>query len=178
MVSDKECIKQIISEDSWMMEILKCARDLDLPDWMIGAGFVRNKIWDYLHNYSERTTSEDMDVDLIYFNPKNKNKSQEKIYERDLRLMKDANWSVKNQSRMSEKYKSSEDAISYWPEICTCIAVKMAKDGKLELIAPFGIDDIINLVVRKNQKFSDDEEYRNRIMRKQWRERWPKLKII
>jgi hypothetical protein len=34
-----------------MMDILHIAEKLKLPDCMIGAGFVRNKVWDHLRGY-------------------------------------------------------------------------------------------------------------------------------
>ena len=40
-MTEKDIIK-IIEEDKWMMNILKIAQDLNLPNWMIGAGFIRN----------------------------------------------------------------------------------------------------------------------------------------
>ena len=33
-----------------MMNVLNEANKLNLPDWVIGAGFLRNKVWDYLHD--------------------------------------------------------------------------------------------------------------------------------
>lgn len=42
-------ILKIIGSDARRMEILKAVRTLELPDWIIGAGFVRNPIWDHLH---------------------------------------------------------------------------------------------------------------------------------
>lgn len=177
-IKNEEDIKRIITEDAWMMEVLRCARKLDLPDWMIGAGFVRNKIWDQLHDYAGKTVSETIDIDLIYYEPRDKDKATEKRYERELRRVMDENWAVKNHARMSDKYLSCEDGISYWPEVCTAVAVRLDAAGELEIIAPFGVEDLVNLVVRKGCRFEDEEEYRNRIRRKRWAEKWPNLRII
>jgi hypothetical protein len=38
-----------------MMDIIKSAKSLNLPDWWICAGFVRSKIWYTLHYFNERT---------------------------------------------------------------------------------------------------------------------------
>jgi len=177
-IENEEDIKQIIASDAWMMEVLRCARKLDLPDWMIGAGFVRNKVWDHLHGYAGKTVSETIDIDLIYYEPRDKDKATEKLYERELLAMMDENWTVKNHARMSDRYQSCEDGISYWPEVCTAIAVRLDAADELEIVAPFGVGDLVSLVVRKGYKFDDDEEYRDRIKRKKWMEKWPQLKII
>ena len=58
----KERLINEISKDKWMMDILRSVRDLNLPDCWIGAGFVRNKAWDFLHEYSQRTPLSDIDV--------------------------------------------------------------------------------------------------------------------
>lgn len=50
---ETEFIK-IIQNDKWMIQVLKIVRDLKLNDSWIGAGFVRNKIWDKKHKKTER----------------------------------------------------------------------------------------------------------------------------
>src|SRR5712664_2713902 len=42
-------IADIIAQDPVGMEQLRSVRTLDLPDWCIAAGFVRNRVWDHLH---------------------------------------------------------------------------------------------------------------------------------
>lgn len=44
-------LKAIIQNDQEMLRILKIVQSLNLPDWWICAGFIRNKIWDVLHGY-------------------------------------------------------------------------------------------------------------------------------
>lgn len=68
LIKSEEDILWLIREDKWMMELLKCAKSLNLPDWWICAGFVRSKIWDVLHGFNERTTLPDIDV--IYYDEK------------------------------------------------------------------------------------------------------------
>lgn len=55
---------ELIRGDEKIMEIIKIASTLNLPDWWICAGFVRLKIRDTLHGFNERT--EIPDVDVIY----------------------------------------------------------------------------------------------------------------
>ena len=176
-------ILNLINDDKWMLKILKLVKKLELLDWMVGAGFVRSKVWDYLHDYKTKTPLGDIDV--IYFDRNNINKDQELVYERKLKgLYRNVNWSVKNQARMhlvnkDKPYKSSEDALSKWPETATCIAVKINNKGKLVLIAPHGIGDLINLVVKPTPVFKNKlKKYKKRANDKQWKRKWPKLKIL
>lgn len=176
-ITNEEDIKRLITADERMMGILCAAASLNLPDWMIGAGFVRNRIWDELHGYGERTVSESIDIDLIYYDKEDIDEAREKESERRLNLILCEKWSVKNQARISTAYLSSEDAISQWPETCTCVAVRLDKEGRLELIAPAGIDDLINLVVRRGSRFDDEARYRRRIEEKEWLKKWPRLRV-
>ena len=96
---NEEKIILIIREDKWMMEILRAAKSLNLPDWWICVGFVRSKIWDTLHNFNERTPI--LDIDVIYFEPTNIDELEEKKFEEKLKsLIPNIPWSVKNEARM------------------------------------------------------------------------------
>jgi len=175
-------VLNLIERDRWMMGVLRVAESLNLPDWMIGAGFVRNKVWDHLHGFKNEVVPT-ADIDLAYFDLTNLDEEQEKQYDRKLQGIMDIEWSCKNQARMhqihgGEPYISSEDAISAWPETCTCVAVKF-EDGKLKLIAPHGISDLVNLIVRRSPNYRGSlESWHARIAKKGWQNKWPKLKFV
>lgn len=179
---DKEAILDLIRNDTWMMNILKAAQELHLLDWMIGAGFVRSKVWDVLHGYSRPTPLGDIDV--IYFDPSDLHPETDKDYEAKLRKeIPGVVWSVKNQARMHLKnndppYASSEDALSHWVETATCVAVTISDSNRLKLIASFGIDDLVTMVVRINPKYPRIEDYQNRLKTKHWKTKWPKVQVI
>lgn len=182
---NEEKILSIIKEDMWMMEILHLAKSLHLPDWWICAGFVRSKIWDTLHHFKERTPI--IDIDVIYFDPINIDELVEKKLERKLySLNHTIPWSVKNEARMHIKnnmtpYSSSIDAISKFPETATALGLKIDDNDNLILIAPCGIHDVVNLVVKPTPFFNETEErmeiYEKRITNKQWEKTWNKLNV-
>lgn len=164
-----------------MMNILRVARSAGLPDWMIGAGFVRNRVWDELHEFAERHRGDD--VDLIYFDPLEPSEATDKQVERELGKLVAVNWSVKNQARMhavhgDPPYESTEDALANWVETATCVAVTLLPDDGLKLIAPHGLDDLVNLVIRANPARHDPESLERRVRAKRWLEIWPKLRLI
>ena len=176
-------ILKLIEDDPWMMGVLKAAESMELPDWMIGAGFVRNKVWDHLRGYknSEVPTA---DIDLIYFDPSDISEEKEKELDRLLKKKMDVNWSAKNQARMHLKhgkeapYKNSAEALFEWVETCTCVAVRLEKNGALKLFAPHGIADLVNFVVRPVLAFMDNpERFWERVKSKEWEKKWPKLII-
>lgn len=184
-MNNEEAILSAIAADEWMMEVLRAAESLKLPDWWICAGFVRSKVWDMLHGYIERTPIDDIDV--IFYDRNNKDEKVEKEIESQLNaLMPGQPWSVKNQARMHEingspPYLSSTDAISRFPETPTAVGVSLKTRGELELTAPIGLSDLIALKVCPTPAFERDEHlmeiYRQRIISKDWTQKWPKLEL-
>lgn len=186
----KRDIILLIQNDKWMMDILKVVEDLNLPDWWIGAGFVRGKVWDKLHNYKKRTLVSDIDV--IYFDKNDYIKKEEKEYstKKEIeyqtalsKIMPNVKWSVTNQARMhllhgDNLYKDSKDSLSNWVETATCIGVRLTKD-KLTLITPWGIDDLVNLIIKPTPKHNTNlKDFNKRIKEKNWLKKWPKLKKL
>lgn len=185
IINNEEDIISLIRADEWMMEILHTVKLLNLPDWWVCAGFVRSKIWDVLHRFTERTALSD--VDVVFYDSNNINESNEKELENYLQKLKPGiPWSVKNQARMHLKnnlppYTSSIDAVSKFPETCTALAVKLDQNDKVVLAAPWGIHDVINLDVRPSPYFLESKEllltYGERIRKKNWQSNWRKLKV-
>ncbi|MFS1513766.1 nucleotidyltransferase family protein [Chengkuizengella sp. SCS-71B] len=186
LIKNERDVIKLVQEDNWMMEILLAAKALELPDWWICAGFVRNKIWDSLHNFSERTILSDIDV--IFFDDLHIDKKYEKNLEEKLRkIMPNIPWEVKNEARMHIvngilPYSSSVDAISKFPETATALGLKLDTHNNLILTAPCGIEDVINLEVKPTPYFLSNENlssiYKKRIKQKNWKSIWNKIKII
>lgn len=177
-------ILKLIRSDQWMMDVLLVARSANLPDWMIGAGFVRNKIWDYLHDFANKEVPT-ADIDLIYYDTSNLSEDREKEVDQLLKNKLDINWSVKNQARMhtvhhrAKPYKNTEEALAEWVETATCVAVRLEDDDTITLFAPHGIDDLVNLVVRPTASFLNNlDVFWARIKSKHWEQKWPKLTIL
>ncbi len=185
---------KLIGKDKWMMDILQGVEKLELNDWMIGAGFVRSKIWDHMHGYSKRTPLPDIDV--IYFDKEDFSSDEfysfsskaENNYQNKLKqTFPHINWSVTNQARMHvyhqrKPYENSKQALSEWSETATCVAVTLEND-KVKLIDPWGVEDLIKLELRKIPDYEikykhNPRLFYERIEKKQWLKKWPKLKIV
>jgi hypothetical protein len=181
-MSLEEKLKQLISENEQMMKDLKLVRDLDLPDCYIAAGYIRNYIWDRLHGFNGKETHNDIDV--IYFDIHNSSEEIDSVLEQRL-VSKTLNekWSVKNQARMHVKngdnpYKSTIDAVAHWPETVTSIGVRLDNNNELQIIAPYGLQDLFDMVVRRTDLFQDKDYYLNRVKGKDWTKNWPLLTLI
>ena len=57
-------LQAIIRDDPLRWHILGLVRALRLPDGWIGAGFVRNAVWDTLHGRASPLSG---DVDVLWF---------------------------------------------------------------------------------------------------------------
>lgn len=56
---------EIVRESEWFMSALCATRALGLASWCIGAGAVRNLVWDKLHNFKKPSSL--ADIDVAYF---------------------------------------------------------------------------------------------------------------
>ena len=177
-----EFVATCLRKDAWSMQVLRAVRALGLPDWAIGAGFVRNPVWDAITNKTVRTKPSD--VDVLYFDPADLSPEREQTLEEKLKAaMPDVAWSVTNQARMhlhngDGPYKSTADALRFWLETPTAIAVALDSQDMLTVIAPFGLEDLMGLRVRPTPRGRERiEAYRTRVETKQWQRFWPTIQI-
>lgn len=178
----KQLIQWLLA-DQQRMQILQIAADFcennHLTEWGLAAGFVRNLVWDHLHNYTDATALND--IDLIYFNSANTVKYIDLKFEQELKQQLNVNWSVKNQAHMHARnhdlpYKNIADAISYWPEVETAIAV-LIRHHQIEIIAPFGLTSLFKGHITLNAKRPKFEVFQQRIQQKKWLAQWPNLQV-
>lgn len=161
------------------MACLRAAREVALPNWYIGAGFLRNAIWDHLHQKQEMTPLND--VDLVYFDPQSVSSQRELEMAHQLSTVcPDVAWEVKNQARMHIRhghspYRNTSDGISRWVEVPTCVGVRLTEEDDFVFTAPLGLEENWSLVVRINPDYSQPELYRQRIKEKGWQQIWPEL---
>ena len=161
---------------------LEAVKSLKLKNWFIAAGYVRNQVWDYLHNNKEKLTFED--VDIVYYDSSDTTEETDKNYEEQLRAIhSNLNWSVKNQARMHlrnnhEPYLSIDDAMRRWPETATAVGIKLTNQGRIEVIAPHGLEDLFELKLRQSTYCNDRAIFMKRIYDKRWLDRWKQLKIV
>ena len=178
----QEDITQVLEVDGWRMDVLKAAEELDLPDWWIGAGFLRNAIWSAIEGIDSQPTR---DVDLVYFNKDDIRPEIDWAY--DERMKTDypfAELEIRNQARMHyvndfDPYLSAADGIAHWVETATCVAVKL-ENGKLQYLFCHGTEDLFGLIARPIPEFNTEAllpTFYSRIEKKRWREKWPGLKV-
>lgn len=180
-------LRELIQQDQRLMEVLRAARAEDLPQWYVGAGVIRNLVWDRLHGRDQGPLR---DVDLVYFDAADLSETRGKQAAAVLAAKLPAvEWDVVNQASVHLWYEqlfgsavapvySCEEGIATWPETATCLAVRLLPDDQLRLFAPYGVDDLFDLVWRHNPLRATPEQFRRRAIEKCVRQRWPLVTVV
>ena len=170
------------------MEVLRAVRDCDPPDWVVGAGVIRDLVWDEMH--AGFSAARVRDVDVAFFDPSDLSPERDLEVQRALEHRLGAvPWEAKNQAAVHtwfervfgypvEPLTSIADAVGTWPETATSVAVRLEPDESLRIIAPYGLEDLLNGTCRRNPRRVTMELYRRRLLSKRVAERWPKVRVI
>jgi uncharacterized protein len=77
-------------------------------------------------------------------------------------------------------YASITDAMRVWPETATAVTVRRNNQDGCEIAAPFGLDDLFDLVLRPTPGFARSKQhvYEERIRSKGWLTAWPLLTAV
>lgn len=178
---EEALIKWILS-DRYRMAALDVASRLQLKDWCLAAGFVRNLAWDRVHGYVHFTPLSD--IDLVYFDRDAASAERDEVLESRLRTMSAHPWSVKNQARMHSRngdspYSSTSQAMSHWVEVETAVGVSFDREkDELRLVAPFGVHSLFEKTITMNARRRKPEAFAARIQDKGWLRTWPQLRVI
>ena len=180
-------LKDIIIETPSLMQVLRTAREINLPDWMIFSGAIYQRVLNTLTNrdldYGVR------DYDLGYFDPDTSYEAEDAIirrvadrFEQPLRDMVE----VRNQARVHLWFEAKFGE-TYAPLTCTAeapsrftttafaVGARLEANDSISIIAPFGLDDLFALTLRPNP---------NRVTGGFKRTaqsallRWPELKVV
>lgn len=180
-------LRAILSADAEWMQVLRLLRDLTIPDAAIGAGALRNWIWDLAHQRVPNLKT--ADIDVVYFDASNLEAETELFWQARLQsAMPELNWEVVNQARVHlwmnlnntndfPAFQSLADGIASWPETATCIAVYLDQEEHIQLVAPYGLQDLFELTLRPNLSRVAKTVFLQRLAEKRFLQRWEKLKL-
>jgi hypothetical protein len=181
-------LRTLVCSSPFLMRALRAARTVDPPDWLIGAGVIRDRVWNHLHGFAQPAPSKD--VDLAFFDPASLGSDREQSVQRAVTVQApDICWDVTNQAAVHLWYPkvfgipinpltSSADAVATWPETATAIGIRLLGDDSIEVVAPCGLDDLFGPICRRNPRWVTKEQYRRRVDSKQIAKRWPRVQIL
>src|SRR4051794_3417334 len=179
---------ELVRSSPLLMRALRAARTVDPPDWLVGAGVIRDLVWDHLHQVRQPTAPKD--VDLVFFDPASMGRHREQgVLAAVSAEAPDIGWDVKNQAAVHLWYEqvfgvevepltSSVDAVATWPETATAVAIRLTTDDRIEVIAPYGLEDLFGMVCRRNPRRVTIDEYQRRIQSKSIATRWSRVRVV
>lgn len=183
--SQLEEFRSILTKSKLFVDVYSRIPELRLPNWYIAAGILSQTVWNYLHNFE--LDAHIKDIDLVYFDSDTSYEAEDKFIQFGKSLFQDIPVvvEIRNQARVHlwyhehfgihiPAYKSVEDGISSWPTTITCIGITEQFDSKV--FAPFGLDDLFNMVIRPNKCMVTKQMYKAKANR--WKETWPKLTVL
>lgn len=158
-----ERVRHILHRSQPLMHVLRTARELDLPDWLVFSGAVYQRVLNHL-------TGRDLDYgvkdyDLAYFDPSDISYEAEDVvirrvaaaFEPPLRELVE----VRNQARVHLWFEgkfgqpypalsSSAEALTRFASPMFAVGVRLEADDELTVVAPFGLEDLFALRLRRN----------------------------
>ncbi|MFO1252886.1 MAG: nucleotidyltransferase family protein [Inhella sp.] len=180
-----ERLRELARSEPALMRALRAARELGLKEWCIAAGAVRNPVWDRLFN----CTAAPGDVDLVYFDAANTDPQCDRDLQDWLQAqVPELEWEVVNQAGVHRWYeaaygcalaphRSLEGALASWPETATAVCLRLEADDQLTVLAPLGLQDLFDGVLRHNPARSSAAQFQQRVLSKRFLQRWPRLSL-
>lgn len=172
----------------WLMAALGAGRALGLSSWAIGAGAIRSLVWDRLCRHAQPTPLPD--IDLVYFDPTDLRPERERQLEGRLRAaLPGLNWEVCNQAAVHlwgerepgqpmTPWQSLADGVASWPETATAVAAWLDEEDRVRILAPCGLEDLMNGVLRHNPRHCSAAVFERRLADKRFLQRWPALRLL
>lgn len=178
---------KIVSKSPYITAILDSHPFPNCDSWYLGAGCICQSVWNYLSD--KKITDGIKDYDLVYYDQADTSYEAEDVYiQKGKKLFKDLPIivEIRNQARVHlwfenkfgkkiNQLRSCEDAINSWPTTATAVGINKI-NGKINVYAPYGLNDLFGMVVRPNKPSVIKWVYEKKIER--WTKKWPNLKII
>ncbi len=180
-------LPQILHDTPWLLALLATVRDHGPAGAFVAAGAVRDTVWDALSGRAPEGPYGD--VDVVYWAPPEL-EHDARAHEARLRAAAPhVTWEVTNQATVHEWHERAQglrvaphrtvaEGLATWPENATAVAVRLTTHGELEVMAPFGLDDLLALRLRYNPALVGPDVFRRRVAAKRWLQRWPSLQLI
>jgi hypothetical protein len=187
MTTQTEQLLEILKGNKSIQLILDRAEELHMPNWYLGAGGIAQTVWNTRHDFPLELGIKD--YDLVYYDAANVSyEAEDTFIQKGAELFKDIPipveirnqarvhlWYEKHFGRPIDQYSSVEEAISTWPTTATSIGVRK-ENGMFRVWAPFGLEDLLGMVVRANKAKITEKIYRNKVDR--WIQIWPNLNVV
>ncbi|MPZ32651.1 MAG: hypothetical protein GEV13_16925 [Rhodospirillales bacterium] len=187
MSSHEDLLRLVLARSSIVATIVDRWPEIGLPDCWLVAGCLVQTVWN--DAFGLPAAYGISDIDLVYFDVGDLSEKTEANHAARIRtLFADLGlWvDVKNEARVHlwyaakfgnalTPYVSTEDAITTFPTTATAVGVQPRPDG-LHAFAPYGLSDLLSLIVRPNKKQITQPIYDAKV--EKWLALWPGLRVV
>lgn len=181
-------LRETLSENPVLVDVLERAGRLALPDWYLTAGCVFQTVWNVVTG--RPATEGILDYDLFYFDASDLSwEAEDRVITagRSAFAGVPAEVEIRNEARVHLWYEakfgvpcaphvSTESAIDKFASTTCCVGVRVAAGGEWRVYAPHGLADVFDLVVRPNPVLAPRHVYEAKT--KRWQQQWPELTIL
>ena len=180
--------EEIVRADPDLMRLLTAVRELQLLQWRIVAGCLYQTVWNVLTDKPARTGIKD--YDLIYFDDSDLSwEAEDQVVRRVAGLLSDlpAPVETRNQARVHLWFKqrfgadypalrSADESLTRYASIVHALGIRLETDDRLDIIAPFGFDDLFEMVIQPNKAIPNEASYAEKAARA--KAIWPEVTVV
>jgi hypothetical protein len=155
-------LQDILRGSPQLMQVLETAKGLDLPDWLVFSGAVYQPV---LNHLTGRAVDYGIkDYDLAYFDPDTSYEAEDAVIRRVAAAFPpplSELVEVRNQARVhlwfegkfGEPYGplgATAEALTRFVSATFAVGVRLEEGDRLQIVAPFGLEDLFALRLRPN----------------------------
>ncbi|MGB3846541.1 MAG: nucleotidyltransferase family protein [Sphingopyxis sp.] len=180
-------LRTIVAASPLLRQVLDRWGDVGLPDCWVSGSAIAQTAWNAAFGLPPAHGL--ADIDLVYFDAADmseRGETREAARVRDLFSDLPLPIDVKNEARVHlwyarkfgypiPPYRSSAHAIATFPTTAGAVAIRPV-GSHLEILAPFGLADLFDHIVRPNKVQITQAIYDAKVRR--WRACWPGLTIV
>jgi hypothetical protein len=181
-------LELVLRTDPLVMDLLRRARALALPDWRLVSGAIYQSVWNALTGRAPGHGIKD--ADLVYFD------ASDLSFEAEDRVIRAAASffngcrvpvDVRNQARVHlwfperfgiryPKLACTDECLLNYASRTHAVAVRLEADGRLDIAAPFGLADIFAMRIVPNPVLDNARTHAAKARR--MRELWPEVEVV
>jgi uncharacterized protein len=181
-------LDMIIRADPNLMQLLWRLRSIRLPQWRLVAGCLYQTVWNVLTGRPRGTGIKD--YDLIYFDKDDLSwEAEDAVIQRVAASTQDCPGpvEVRNQARVHLWFEArfgcaypqlacADEALRYYASVVHTVGVRLEDDGRLDIAAPFGLDDLFVMVIRPNRMLDNAASHASKAQRAKGI--WPEVVVL
>ena len=178
---------RIVRADPDLMRLLTAIRPLGLPQWRLVAGCLYQTVWNVLTGRARGTGIKD--YDLAYFDPDLSWEAEDAVIRRAAAatLGFAGTVEIRNQARVHLWFEDrfgtayppldcADTALGRYSSVVHAVGVRLEPDGRLDVAAPFGFDDLFAMVIRPNRALDNRVPHEAKAARV--KAIWPEVTVI